>query len=216
MLGKPAEQITPMKPPHQQDQVTTLFTLQFHPSATANRSLLHFHQQFFLLVKEEKNPTLVYTRSLLLICWPATQDQEASSFQPCIPLYPYTRITNIYRWANGWKWGLSRKCRCVSRKSRWFIQMSYGFTCISEPYSLYHCNLLSGGAEFSTWRHTSGNLPNYGHGYHTVRHGRTASSTLNKLEECSCEDRSISMHAQGIQHSPVLATCTRFIRKQSY
>jgi hypothetical protein len=54
-----------------------------------------FSSTNILLIKGE-NPTLLYTRSWLLICWPATtQDQQASSFQPCIPLYPYTRITNI-------------------------------------------------------------------------------------------------------------------------
>jgi len=47
MPRKPAEQIIPMKTPHQQHQITALFTLQFHPSATANHSLLHFHQQNF-------------------------------------------------------------------------------------------------------------------------------------------------------------------------
>jgi len=60
-------------PPHQQHQVTTLSTLQFHPSETANHSLLHFHQQI-LLVKEGNNPTLVYTRS----CWPATTQDSAT------------------------------------------------------------------------------------------------------------------------------------------
>ena len=192
-------------PPHQQHQVTTLSTLQFHPSETANHSLLHFHQQI-LLVKEGNNPTLVYTRS----CWPATtQDSATFIFST---MYSFISLQGLYKTLVCKLMGESRVCRWVSGEMSWIIQMSHGFTCIWEPYSLFHRNLLSGGAEVSTWKHTCCNLPDCGHGSHIVHRGRTVSSRLNKLEECSYEDRSISMHAQGIQRSPVLETSTRFIR----
>ena len=194
-------------PPHQQHQVTTLSTLQFHPSETANHSLLHFHQQI-LLVKEGNNPTLVYTRS----CWPATtQDSATFIFST---MYSFISLQGLYKTLVCKLMGESRVCRWVSGEMSWIIQMSHGFTCIWEPYSLFHCNLLSGGAEVSTWKHTCCNLPDCGHGYHIVRRGRIVSSSLSKLQECSYEDRSISMHAQGIQRSPVLETSTRFIRTQ--
>jgi len=62
MPGKPAEQIILMKTPHQQHQVAALFTLQFYPSATANRSLLHFHQQILqsLYKKLASDPMACY------------------------------------------------------------------------------------------------------------------------------------------------------------
>jgi hypothetical protein len=202
MLGKPAERITPVKLPHQQHQVTTLFTLQFHPSGWPAAVYCIFINKFYWL-RRGTNRTLVYTRCRLLICWPATtQDSATFTFSTMYSFISLQGLQNTCGWANGWKRGLYSKCRWVSRERSWIIQMSHGFTCIWEPYSLCRCNLLSGGAEVSTWRHTCCNLPDCGHGYHIVRRGRTISSRLNKLEGCSYEDRSISMHAQGIQRSP--------------
>ena len=129
-------------------------------------------------------------------------------------MYSFISLQGLYKTLVCKLMGESRVCRWVSGEMSWIIQMSHGFTCIWEPYSLFHCNLLSGGAEVSTWKHTCCNLPDCGHGYHIVRRGRIVSSSLSKLQECSYEDRSISMHAQGIQRSPVLETSTRFIRKQ--
>ena len=55
-----------MKTPHQQHQVAALFTLQFYPSATANRSLLHFHQQILqsLYKKLASDPMACYNTGL--------------------------------------------------------------------------------------------------------------------------------------------------------
>jgi len=83
----------------------------------ANRSLLHFHQQI-LLVKEGGNPVLDYTRRRLLTRWPATtQDQQASTFQLCMPLYPYkdhkTIVGELTR-----ERGPIKQCRRVSREKR--------------------------------------------------------------------------------------------------
>jgi len=40
-----------------------LFTLQFHPPAMANRSLLHFHQQILLVNEGRKSSTRLYKKT---------------------------------------------------------------------------------------------------------------------------------------------------------
>ena len=128
-------------------------------------------------------------------------------------LYPYKDYKTFAGKLMG-EVGSIKQRRCISRETSWIIQTTHGFTCIWEPYSLRRCNVWSGIAEVSTWRHTYCNLPDCGHGYHIVHHERTISSRLNKLEECNYKDRSIWMHAQGIRCSPALEMCTRFLKTQ--
>jgi len=119
MPGKLTEQMTPMKPATSPAALSHHFYLpcssihQRWPTAV----YCIFINKFYWLMRGG-NPVLDYTRRRLLTRWPATtQDQQASAFQLCMPLYPYkdhkTIVGELTR-----ERGPIKQCRRVSREKR--------------------------------------------------------------------------------------------------